>query len=223
MTWFNWNANVVPPKVPSTHINSMLVDEAQAERWTVRALARIDIVARINVFKELIPDDVKNVLEVGCGSGYNLLALNCINQKLELTGVDILDYAIKQATERVKKAAIIVRANALYLPFSKEFDLVMACGYLDWIKVNSVNQAVNEIVRVSRKYILVIDYTFTEEMKGKVNEESEVIVKNTNGATLYMIREYVHRFSGLKLIKHVAQLPEDFSSAPMSAWLFSKE
>jgi len=104
--------------------------------------------------------NVKTVLEVGCGSGDNLRVMPLFGN-YKLVGLDALRYACLEAKQYGLE---VVEGSALNLPFSDEsFDLVFTCGLLMHIAPEDMIQARDELWRVSKKYILVIEYYSKDE------------------------------------------------------------
>src|SRR3989338_5978580 len=94
-----------------------------------------------------IPDDVKNILDVGCWSGE---FLNSLPDTYEKTGVDI----VKEALKNVKCKAISCSMEELPFP-SGSFDLVTCFEVLEHLASDIYLKSVREIERVSKKYIAV--------------------------------------------------------------------
>ena len=94
-----------------------------------------------------IPDDVKNILDVGCWSGE---FLNSLPDTYEKTGVDI----VKEALKNVKCKAISCSMEELPFP-SGSFDLVTCFEVLEHLPSDIYLKSVREIERVSKKYIAV--------------------------------------------------------------------
>ncbi|MDD5145730.1 MAG: methyltransferase domain-containing protein [Candidatus Pacebacteria bacterium] len=117
----------------------------------------VDPKTRIKMFKKMIGNlDIKTILEVGCNKGHNLAALSKIG-KYQLIGMEPSEYAIVKGKE-VSQFPII-RGNCFGIPFiDSYFDLVFTCGVLIHIEVQDLPKAINEIYRVSKKYILAIEY-----------------------------------------------------------------
>ncbi len=81
---------------------------------------------RINKFRRYRFYVNGRVLDVGTGSGIDLLALFSINPEIEAVGVDISKKALKFARDILPKDRThLVQADVIYLPFIKEtFDAV---------------------------------------------------------------------------------------------------
>ena len=104
-------------------------------------------VIRIQQTLEMIPSDVASILEVGCGDGR---VTNSICHKYKLTGIDI-------DKERIKSfQGTNIIANISQLPFKdSKFDLVLAAEILEHLPEKIFVAALNEIYRVSKKYVLI--------------------------------------------------------------------
>lgn len=96
---------------------------------------------------ELIPPDVRTVLDVGCGNG---AFLNALPNKYQAVGLDFS----KEALKYVKTKA--VHGDITALPFASEsFDLVTCLEVLEHLPYKLFDKALFELERVSRKYIII--------------------------------------------------------------------
>jgi pseudaminic acid biosynthesis-associated methylase len=97
------------------------------------------------------------ILEVGCNAGNQLAHL----QKsgfTDLWGIEVSWYAIEAAKKKIQ-GVNIVKASAFDIPFKDGFfDLVFTSGVLIHIPPARLHHALNEIYRVSRKYIWCFEY-----------------------------------------------------------------
>lgn len=105
---------------------------------------------RIKATADLIPVAVSSLLDVGCGNGVFLNWLQSQDVKIELTGTDRSEAAL--AYVKTKK----VQSDIVKLPFDDaNFDCVSCLEVIEHLPVNVYEKALKELVRVSRKYILV--------------------------------------------------------------------
>jgi len=107
------------------------------------------------------------VLDVGCGKAFLLYDLMQAVPGLEVRGLDISEYAIKNAKEEVKPFLQV--GDAAKLPYEdKSFDLVISLNTLHNLYCYDLVSALKEIERVGKKdkYIVVESYRTEEE---KVN------------------------------------------------------
>lgn len=98
-------------------------------------------------------DELKSILDAGCGEGFTLNKLyqNKIGQKLE--GIEFSKDAVEIG--RKLHPHLSLREGDIYkLPFKdNSFDLVLSTEVLEHLK--EPEKALKEIIRVSRKYILL--------------------------------------------------------------------
>lgn len=100
---------------------------------------------------------IHNLLEVGCNVG-NQLRLLQKQGYAHLYGIEILDYAVEKA-KQLTKGINIIKSSALTLPFKDSyFDCVFTSGVLIHIHPNNLEKILNEIYRVSKRYIWGFEY-----------------------------------------------------------------
>lgn len=107
------------------------------------------------------------ILDVGCGKGFLLYEFTKLVPGVQVEGIDISEYAIKNAKEEVRPFLKV--ANANNLPFDdKSFAFVVSITTLHNLYCFDVFKALQEIERVGRdsKFICVESYRNEEE---KVN------------------------------------------------------
>ena len=155
----------------------------------------IDWRLRLPAFREMLKDiSVRTVLEVGCNRGHNLVALReLLGADSELTGVEPNAYA--RELGETASGVTIKEGRADQLPFGDgQFDLVFTAGVLIHISPSELPHALAEIHRVSRRYILAIEYF------AKVDEE--IVYRGQSGLLWKrnFLQHYQSRFSALKLL-----------------------
>lgn len=100
---------------------------------------------------------LKNILEVGCNIGNQLIMLQSQGFK-NLYGIDIFSKAVQIAKSRTKNINII-QGSAFDLPFKDNyFDLVFTAGVLIHINPKNLKKVMGEIYRTSNKYIWGYEY-----------------------------------------------------------------
>lgn len=142
-----------------------------------------------NVYK---PDDVRpvfdkilngikvdSVLEVGCGQGHNLLAIDAKFRygiepnkaaRDEANDQDGIVYVFNSSADRISRH------------FSENtFDLVLTCGLLIHIPPTDIETVVREIARVSSKYVLCIEYAAAEEEMVEYRGEKDILWRRPFG------------------------------------------
>jgi len=100
------------------------------------------------------------VLDVGCGKGYLLHEFTRAVPGIQVSGIDISQYAIDNAKEEVKPFLRV--GNAASLPLADDsVDFVVSLGTLHNLGARDLDAAIREIERVGRgtkKYIMVESY-----------------------------------------------------------------
>lgn len=104
--------------------------------------------ARIEKTIQFIPEDIKTVLEVGCGDGR--IINNLIGKYECVCGLDIS----QKALEKVKTNK--VQGSIENLPFpNNSFDLVICSEVIEHLPYNIYNKSLEELERVSKKNIII--------------------------------------------------------------------
>ncbi len=98
---------------------------------------------------------VQNVLEVGCNSGNDL---KLFPQEFDVYGIDPNESAVRKASQNLPNFKFKV-GSIVELPFeNSSFDFVFTRSTLNHIDNSDMEKSVNELFRVSRKYILNVEY-----------------------------------------------------------------
>ena len=99
------------------------------------------------------------ILDIGCGKGFLLYDILKVLPEIEIYGLDISQYAIKNSKPEIRKNLIV--GNAIKLPYEDDFfDLVISINTLHCLEAPDLHQALKEMERVgkSNKYICVESY-----------------------------------------------------------------
>jgi ubiquinone/menaquinone biosynthesis C-methylase UbiE len=105
------------------------------------------------------------ILDVGCGKGFLLYEMKLINPELDIKGIDISDYGLKNAKDEIKP--FLSKHNAKdTLPFKdNEFDLVISLGTLHNFRIFDLEKSIMEIERVGKQgYIMLESYRNNQEL-----------------------------------------------------------
>ena len=121
--------------------------------YTDRAV--VDVGARKGTFGKLLEGlPIETILEVGCGKGDNLTALEELGY--EVTGVEPLHYALVRSREKGHRT---FPGNCFSVPFDdEEFDLTFTAGVLMHVIPDDMARAIRELWRVTRRFLLIIEY-----------------------------------------------------------------
>ena len=102
------------------------------------------------------------ILDVGCGKGFLLYEFTRAVPGIEIAGIDISEYGIKNAKEEVR--AKLQVANANKLPFKdKSFDFVFSITTLHNLKCYDLDKALREIERVGKKNKSIVVESYRNE------------------------------------------------------------
>ena len=106
--------------------------------------------------RSVIPSDCRRILDVGCGDGK---LTNVLAEDLEVEGVD-------GSVEALKSVRCTTRQGTLpELPYDDaSFDLVLAIDVLEHIPAAIWQAALDELRRISRRYVLVA-FPFAENLR----------------------------------------------------------
>lgn len=122
---------------------------------------------RVEETVKMIPQGVNSIADIGCGSG---LFLNYINENTEipdLVGIDFSEDAMKML--KVDKKV----GDITSIPLEDDsYDLASALEVLEHLDLHEYRRAKEELVRVSRKYILV-SVPFNETLEDEFIKCSE--------------------------------------------------
>ena len=141
--------------------------------------------------------NAKKILEAGCNIGNNLGGFPA---NFDVSGLDLNEKAIKKASSNYPNFKFKT-GSLLEIPFPDEcFDLVFTRGVLIHIPQEEMNQVLNELLRVSNKWILNLEY-YGEDGK---------MIKWKRGNDLLWYRDMKKRWStkNVEIISDV-EIPEE--------------
>lgn len=135
--------------------------------------------------------EVESVLEVGCGLGHNLMAIDAKIRE----GIEPNDRARAEANALCAPDLLVLDGSAADLIYADDaFDLVLTCGLLIHIPPTDIRKVVEEIARVSRRYVLAIEYAAVEEEMVEYRGEKDILWKRPFGK-LFMA------WAGMELVR----------------------
>ena len=130
--------------------------------------ANINWRARVPFWRSIIEmTGARSILEVGCNVGGNLLAIRRAFTELDVDyaafwGVDINQVAIQEASN----AGLSVSHCSLFdaqKEFPGGFDLVASVGCLIHVDPTDLPRAMDQIISVSNRYVLAVEYAWETE------------------------------------------------------------
>ena len=143
-------------------------------------------------FLETIPRDSR-ILEVGCNMGNQLLLLQQMGFT-KLHGIEIQEYALERARERLH-GVVLTQASALSIPYPDQFfDLVFTSGVLIHIAPEDLPLALGEIQRCAKQWVWGLEY-YAPEMTEVAYRGHSALLWKTDYARLYQ-----EHFSDLELV-----------------------
>jgi SAM-dependent methyltransferase len=155
--------------------NEMLQDENNMERFRATA--------------SYIKDDVKTILDAGCGNGVFLNYLNKEKPQLVLEGVDRSLKALEYV--KVKKKV----GDISSLPYTdNSFDCISCLEVLEHLPIQAYEQALDELVRVSKKY-LILSVPYNERLEDSYTKCPSC--KSIFNFELHLRRFTEHEFSDM--------------------------
>ena len=116
--------------------------------------------------REYLLNSESKLLDVGCGKGFMLYDFERLIPGINVSGVDISNYAIENAMPTVKNNLKVACASEL--PYEdNSFDLVISINTIHNLEREKCKKALQEIERVSRKnsYVIVDAYRSDIEKK----------------------------------------------------------
>lgn len=177
----------------------------------------VDWRTRVGTLRSILDGlEIASALEIGCNRGHNLVALrDILGPESTVAGVEPQEYARSFASRDCPDGD--VRDGSVYsVPFGDEtFDLVLTSGVLIHVPLDRLDEALAEVHRVSRRYILAIEYFAEEETTIGYRGHSDLLWKRDFGA------HYQRLFPALTLLSsgHLT-LSEGFDDANL--WLFAR-
>ncbi len=150
-------------------------------------------------FIKYIPKNSK-ILEVGCNVGLQLIGLKRMGFT-NLYGIELQKNAVEKAKEYTKDINII-QGSAFDLPFKDNyFYLVFTSGVLIHISPSDLTKVMEEMIRVSNKYIWGFEYYADEvtEINYRGNkgflwkaDYADIFLKNYKGLNIINKKIYNH-------------------------------
>ena len=144
----------------------------------------------------------QRAVEVGCNVGWNLTYLKELGVK-ELYAVEPQPYAVEKARARNPEYNVLC-GTGFDLPFKDGFaDLAFTSGVLIHIAPADLPKVMAEIYRVSRRYIVAIEYDWPAEEEIKYRGNADSLWKRPHGAI------WQSKYPALKLVRKLELAPSD--------------
>lgn len=124
---------------------------------------RVDWSARVPFWEDIVLWlNLRSVLEVGCNAGWNLSAINSIDNTIAIEGVEINATAASQAR---KKNFTVHEMPGRDIGSLDKHDLVFTSGVLIHVPPADLAPTMKAIVDNSSRYVVAIEYEDDEEVE----------------------------------------------------------
>lgn len=144
-------------------------------------------------FLQDVPREAR-ILEVGCNMGNQLLLLQQMGFR-NLHGIEIQDYALEHARQRVPTADLL-QGSTLAIPYADcGFDLIFTSGVLIHIAPADLANALAEIHRCAKTWIWGLEYFAPAMTEINYRGHTKLLWKTD------YTREYLQQFSDLELLR----------------------
>jgi len=156
----------------------------------------VDWRTRLSAFRTMLEGtEPGSILELGSNRGHNLILLSELFAGAQVVGLEPNMKALRIARQ-TSRTLRIIRGNALEVPFgNSQFDLVITANMLIHIALDDLAAVLKEIHRVSRKYILSIEYFAEEETVIHYRGHDDLLWKRN------FPEHYQSQFPALRLLK----------------------
>jgi len=115
----------------------------------------------------------ENVLDVGCSTGNDLRAFP---ENFDVHGIDLNDHALKKARQKLSSFKF-KKGSIIELPYdNSSFDLVFTHKVLNYVDDKNMPNAISELFRVSRKYI--VNFELFSDDEEVINPEDKSRYRN---------------------------------------------
>ena len=122
---------------------------------------------------------IKNILDVGCGNG-KFLDNICLKTSVKKMGVETSSTSINILKQKYKKINF-TKAYCHELPFKDDsYDFVYAFMMLHCIDRNNYLQSLGELLRVTKKFLMIVDFDPSEPYFRKYKHKKKFYVYKDN-------------------------------------------
>lgn len=192
------------------------------DEYTERnALTKVALQGRIDLWASILQqlaEPPKVIAEVGAGAGHNLLALGLLLRKARMIAVE----PNESAREALLRAELVQPGDlhdgvATALPLKGgDADLVFTSGVLIHVPPEDLKAACEEIKRVSRRYVISIEYFAAEPEEVSYRGEAGLLWKRDFG------KFWLEEVGGVKPIACGFSWKEMTGLDNLTFWIFEK-
>jgi protein-L-isoaspartate(D-aspartate) O-methyltransferase len=109
------------------------------------------------LIKQYKLNEDSKVIDIGCGKGFLLYELKLLIPSIEICGIDISNYAIKNSKKEIKNKLICKNASNLMFIKDNYYDLAISLNTFHNLYCYDFEKALNEFSRISKKQYLVVE------------------------------------------------------------------
>jgi len=190
------------------------VQRNQFEEWKMKL--------GVAAFRQMIGGiEIQSVLEVGSNIGLNLVFIDEVKAgKVDLHAIEpnkkAYDILISQEQVNLKDAR---NCTVFDIPYAdSSIDLVFTAGVLIHIAPHDLPRATDEIIRVSKKYIMCCEYFSNKSEAIPYRGESELLFKRDFGSF------YLDKYTFLRCISYGFLWQREYKIFDnLTWWLFEKK
>lgn len=187
------------------------------DEYTLRN-SGLNVGARVNVWKTILPKGCRSILEVGANAGANLEAISQISDA-EMYACEPNDTARGMLEDRGLTGAHHIlsdSADKITLP-AKHVDLAFTSGVLIHIGPDKLEQSMREIHRIARKWIICGEYFAPQEEEIKYRGQQGLMWRRDYGSL------YLDMFPDLKCTMNLFAWKRMTGLDNLTFWVFEKQ
>tara|TARA_B100000575_G_C23082820_1_gene623910 strand:+ start:105 stop:764 length:660 start_codon:yes stop_codon:yes gene_type:complete len=130
-----------------------------------------------------------DLLDVGCGKGFMIFDIKRLIPGINVKGIDISEYAIKNCIQDMRNNVSV--ANAINLPFKdNSFDVVISINTIHNLEIDECAIALKEIERVSKGNSFI-----TVDAFRNIDEKKRMMAWNLTAKTILSVEEWIKFFN----------------------------
>lgn len=174
--------------------------------------------ARLNAWKMIFPQGCQSVLEVGANVGQNIEAIAQISA-CELAACEPNDYAREELVNTglmSERAVTSDTADKLSFP-TAHVDLVFTWGVLIHVPLAKLLKSMQEIHRVSKRWIIAAEYFAPQEEMIRYREHDNALWRRDYGSL------YLDMFPDLKCTMNMFAWKRMTGLDNLTIWVFEKQ
>ena len=111
----------------------------------------------MKLIKEYKLNNHSKILDVGCGKGFLLYEIKKILKEIKIIGLELSKYAKLNAKKEVKNDIYIHDINKKLKFKENSFDLVLSINTLHNLKLEKLNQVLNEFERIGKSKFICVE------------------------------------------------------------------